>query len=101
MTNATLRGKPDAGNPHVRFDEGEVASAKPRRGSLLYMVCKMFSAFTAVMVAAGAWAYAPRTYDVRSDAMGKTVPVAVLLPKGYDANPARRYPLVILLHGAS
>jgi len=36
MTNATLRGKPDAGNPHVRFDEGEVASAKPRRGSLLY-----------------------------------------------------------------
>jgi hypothetical protein len=37
MTNATLRGKPDAGNPHVRFDEGEVASAKPRRGSLLYM----------------------------------------------------------------
>ena len=38
MTNAILRGKPDAGNPHVRFDEGEVASAKPRRGSLLYMV---------------------------------------------------------------
>jgi len=36
MTNATLRGKPDAGNPHVRFDEGEVASAKPRRESLLY-----------------------------------------------------------------
>ena len=36
MTNAVLRGKPDAGNPHVRFDEGEVASAKPRRGSLLY-----------------------------------------------------------------
>ena len=29
--------KPDAGNPHVRFDEGEVASAAtPRRGSLLY-----------------------------------------------------------------
>ena len=36
MTNAILRGKPDAGNPHVRFDEGEVASVKPRRGSLLY-----------------------------------------------------------------
>ena len=51
MTNAILRGKPDAGNPHVWFDEGEVASypptagrhegvatrgAKPRRGSLLY-----------------------------------------------------------------
>ena len=38
MTNAILRGKPDAGNPHVRFDEGEVASAKPRRGSLLYKI---------------------------------------------------------------
>ena len=34
---AVLNGKPDAGNPHVRFDEGEVASEKPRRGSLLYM----------------------------------------------------------------
>ena len=51
MTNAILRGKLNAGNSHVRFDEGEVASypptvgrpegvamrgAKPRRGSLLY-----------------------------------------------------------------
>ena len=40
MTNAILRGKPDAGNPHVRFDEGEVASAKPRRGSLLYKIVR-------------------------------------------------------------
>ena len=32
-----LNGKPYAGNPHVRFDEGEVApAATPRRGSLLY-----------------------------------------------------------------
>jgi len=36
MTNEAHRGKPDAGNPHVRFDEGGVASAKPRRGSLLH-----------------------------------------------------------------
>ena len=36
MTNAILRGMPDVGNLHVRFDEGGVASAKPRRGSLLY-----------------------------------------------------------------
>ena len=41
MTNTALRGKPDAGNPHVRFDEGEVApAATPRRGSLLYNVLK-------------------------------------------------------------
>ena len=31
-----LNGKPYAGNPHVRFDEGKIASATPRRGSLLY-----------------------------------------------------------------
>ena len=36
MTNAILRGKSYAGNPHVRFDEGKVASEKSRRGSLLY-----------------------------------------------------------------
>ena len=44
MTNAILRGKPDAGNPHVRFDEGEVASEKPRRGSLLYKDCAWIAA---------------------------------------------------------
>ena len=33
-----LNGKPYAGNPHVRFDEGEAAStATSRRGSLLYI----------------------------------------------------------------
>ena len=32
--HSVSRGKPDAEKPHVRFDEGEVASAKPRRGAL-------------------------------------------------------------------
>ena len=36
MKNAALCGKPYAGNPHIRFDEGEVVLAKLRRGSLLY-----------------------------------------------------------------
>ena len=36
-TGKAFDGKPYAGNPHVRFDEGEVApAATPRRGSLLY-----------------------------------------------------------------
>lgn len=35
---AVLSEEPDAGNPHVWFDEGGVASAKPWRGSLLYNV---------------------------------------------------------------
>ena len=65
MTNAALRGKPDAGNPHValsqcyggtsRFDEGEVAStATPRRGSLLYK--KIMMLIPAVMAAIAAFA---------------------------------------------
>ena len=55
MTNAALRGKPDAGNPHVRFDEGEAAPATtPRRGSLLYIKmkrCVSLLAFAAVFAA--------------------------------------------------
>ena len=40
-TGKALNGKPYAGNPHVRFDEGEVASAAtPRRGFLLYTTGK-------------------------------------------------------------
>ena len=42
---AFLIGKPDAGNPCARFDEGEFASAKPRRGSLLYHARTMATAF--------------------------------------------------------
>ena len=50
MTNAVLRGKPDAGNPHIRFDEGEVASAAtPRRGSLLYATGKKLIVLLAVI----------------------------------------------------
>lgn len=53
MMNAALRGKPYEGNPHVRFDGGEVASAKPRRGSPLNMdriSCSVLSALCAGMV---------------------------------------------------
>ena len=35
-TGKALNGKPYAGNPHVRFDEGEVAPAATRRGVGLY-----------------------------------------------------------------
>ena len=43
-TGKALNGKPYAGNPHVRFDEGEVASAAtPRRGSLLYRTIAVFA----------------------------------------------------------
>ena len=35
-TGNVLDGKPYAGNPHTRFDEGKGASATPRRGFQLY-----------------------------------------------------------------
>ena len=52
MTYTIIRGKPHAGNPHVRFDEGEVASATtPRRGSLLYRMLVLAMAGLSVSVA--------------------------------------------------
>ena len=55
-TGKALNGKPYAGNPHVRFDEGEVASAAtPRRGSLLYNVNKLIT-FAAVAASAAVYA---------------------------------------------
>ena len=56
-TGKALNGKPYAGNPHVRFDEGEVApAATPRRGSLLYNMRKLIGkvAILAATIAAGA-----------------------------------------------
>ena len=54
-TGKALDGKPYAGNPHVRFDEGEVApAATPRRGSLLYK--KLLMMIGAAAVAVGAFA---------------------------------------------
>ena len=53
MTDAALRGKPDAGNPHVRFDEGEVApAATPRRGSLLYKMHAALAVFAGFAILA-------------------------------------------------
>ena len=65
-TGKALDGKPYAGNPHVRFDEGEVASAAtPRRGSLLYNrpLIAMFACCAAIALASSA---AARTVTVDS-----------------------------------
>ena len=51
-TGKALDGKPYAGNPHVRFDEGEVApAAMPRRGSLLYTAVATLVVAMAVCIA--------------------------------------------------
>ena len=52
-TGKALNGKPYAGNPHVRFGEGQVAlAATPRRGSLLYKSHKTSMIVSAVRVLA-------------------------------------------------
>ena len=51
-TGKALNGKSYAGNPHVRFDEGEVASAAmPRRGSLLYTIAVLAIAAAVAVLA--------------------------------------------------
>ena len=58
-TGKALNGKPYAGNPHVRFDEGEVASAAmPRRGSLLYKTKMIRAAIAAICAAASLTSFA-------------------------------------------
>ncbi len=58
-------GKPYAGNPHVRFDEGEVApAATPRRGSLLYSFC-LRSALSAALVTGGVFAAVVENDELR------------------------------------
>ena len=54
-----MQGKPYAGNPHVRFDEGEVAlAATPRRGSLLYNMRKMMPLAALCVATTCTWSYA-------------------------------------------
>ena len=61
-TLKALHGKLYAGNPHVRFDGGEVASAAtPRRGSLLYKLVKIFRKTMGVIVAVAVSAVLPST----------------------------------------
>ena len=54
---AVSHGKPYAGNPHVRFEEGASESAKPSRKALLHkklcMACLVLGA--ALMATAGAY----------------------------------------------
>ncbi len=79
MTNAALWGKPDAGNPHVRFDEGKVVPvATLRRGSLLYKrQIKCFAAIAALCVNSATFAMASSgaviQLDNRSTVLWRTV----------------------------
>ena len=60
---AVLSGKPDAGNPHTRFDEGKAASERPRRGSLRYKKGMLSLAVTLGTLAAIA-GYKPESWNL-------------------------------------
>src|SRR5574344_1000651 len=92
MTNATLRGKPDAGNPHVRFDEGEVASAKPRRGSLLYntharrtLAAALIALGLAAAPARADWFYNTAANYITNLASGASITVSKYATDGTNA----------------
>ena len=69
-TGKALDGKPYAGNPHVRFDEGEAAStATSRRGSQLYSMSKLI---TLAAVAASAAMLMAANADEYTDSYGQT-----------------------------
>ena len=40
-----------------------------------------------------------RDVDIPSATLGQPIPCAVILPDGYDQDPDRRYPVLLLLHG--
>ena len=96
-TGKALNGKPYAGNPHVRFDEGEVApAATPRRGSLLYI--KRFVQMAAMGIAWGLAFSAPGadTWYVDDDKYGasgngESLATAWHDPGGRRARQRRRH----------
>ena len=94
MTNAILRGKSYAGNPHVRFEEGEVASEKPRRGSLLYSKLMTVLATAVVALSDVAFALTSDTVFLQLDsksssfwhtAFSHSLAIPVDLPEGATA----------------
>ena len=84
MTTAILKGKPYAGNPHVRFDEGEVASTKPRRGSLLYK--KLLLAVSAGVAMIACSSFADEDKQIYSLNATTTEGVDLTAMEGYHAD---------------
>ncbi|MBR3925017.1 MAG: hypothetical protein IKJ45_18005, partial [Kiritimatiellae bacterium] len=84
-----LNGKPYAGNPHVRFDEGEVASATPRRGSLLYkMVFSVAACAIPFVVCANSGCFSNRPSDARPADVSRRIVMDTNMNQ-FDPNPSR------------
>lgn len=63
MSTLTLDGKPYAGNPHMRFNEENVASAKPRCASLLCGRLGLIAAALVVLTVGAFSASAAESYE--------------------------------------
>jgi len=75
-----------------------------RRGLLLGLMCALWVTGTAHaqgLTITSQQALSPRLtqYTATSPALGKATNIRVLLPAGYAAESARRYPVLLLLHG--
>lgn len=75
-----------------------------RRGLLLGLVCALWmtaSAHAQGLTITNQQVLSPRLtqYTATSTALGKATSIRVLLPQGYDADSARQYPVLLLLHG--
>ena len=85
-----LDGKPYAGNPHVRSGEGGVVpAATPRRGSLLYMLLKMWLGVSGIIVDELAFGDSWYWADIASDDFDGLVTPSIIGKKGFaltDAN---------------
>ena len=90
MTNAILQVKHDAVNPHVRSDEGVVASVKPRRGSPLHKGSKsvVMGGLTLLSLTAAAntlvWWRFEESVSASAGAYGSTPVVNAANPGTYD-----------------
>ena len=80
MTNATLRGTSDAGNPRVRFDEGLRVRRNARRGAT-YLEYALLAALIGIVGAVGVAKYGKESSDFFSNLGAKTAEVNGALQK--------------------
>ncbi|MFE7275868.1 alpha/beta hydrolase [Streptomyces sp. NPDC057623] len=81
----------------TRVSRRTVAKAATTAG-----LAALFGAATGTGPARAATRLGPRTFElsVPSAALGRSAPVRLILPSGFDTEPARTYPVLYLLHGA-
>ena len=85
--------------PHRTIGVSRRTAAKAATAAGLAAV---FGTTTGTGRARAATRLGPRTFElsVSSAALGRNAPVRLILPSGFDTEPARTYPVLYLLHGA-